>query len=663
MEQKKKQIMLRFNAIAFCLFLFAFLVISKLFYIQINEGDYYTELAKKRTVKNFILQPSRGNIYSDDQSLLATTVPKYEIRWDAKIPNQQIFEENKIPLAKALAELLDSTFEEQLNKLIKARQQENRFTLIARNLTYSEYKKIKSFPLFRLSSLKGGLIVEPRLVREHPIGKIAERTIGYEMRDPAGNYLRVGLEGAFSQYLKGETGRRLKQKIANGQWKPINDTNEKEPTEGYDVHTTINVNIQDIAHHALLKQLESYEADHGSVVVMETKTGAIKAIVNLGRTEDGKYFERLNYAVGEAHEPGSTFKLMAMIAALEDKVITPYDIIDTKNGELTFYNKYKVRDSKRGGYGQIPLSKAFEVSSNTGIVQMVYENYKDQPKKFVDRLYNMGLNKPIGVSIKGEGLPKIPHPNDQSWNGITLPWMAFGYGVKLTPLQTLTFYNAVANNGEMVKPRFIEQINSMGNKPVKHFEKEIINPSICSQETLIHVRQMMFNVVDKEWGTGYKIKDDAFTMAGKTGTCQVDYTSDDVQYVASFVGYFPAEEPTYSCIVVVNKPNKSKGYYGAQVAAPVFKEIAKKVYNATPLERIVSLDSIKLNTLQKDEELQLVESTLIPDLSGMPAMDAVIILERLGIKVKLKGKGRVIKQSVQAGSKINPNTELILELS
>ena len=662
--QQQKQIMNRFYLFVLGLFLFAFVLIGKLVYIQIQEGDYYRELAQQRTVKNVILQPSRGNIYSDDESLLATTVPRYEIRWDAKVPSNDAFQRNKKELAKGLAALLGDTQQHHLLKLERAKRKGNRYTLIGRNLTYSEYKQIKKLPLFSMSSLRGGLIVESKLIREHPLGKIGERTIGYEKQDVAGDYLRVGLEGAFSQYLKGENGRRLKQKIANGQWKPINDNNEKEPTEGYDVYTTINVNFQDIAHHALLGQLEKYEADHGTVVVMETKTGAIKAISNLGRTANGKYYEKLNYAVGTTYEPGSTFKLMAMIAALEDNVAKPEDLIDTKKGILTFYGKYKVRDSKKGGYGLIPLSKAFEVSSNTGIVQLIHSNYKNQPRKFIDRLYNMGLNEKLGIAISGEGQPKIPYPSDQNWNGITLPWMAYGYGVELTPLQTLAFYNAVANNGEMVKPRFIDRINSLENKTIKHFEKEVLNPSICSKATLEEVQKMMFNVVDKEWGTGYAIKDETFTMAGKTGTCQVDYTSDDVQYISSFVGYFPAEKPEYSCIVLIYKPNKRKGYYGATVAAPVFKEIAKKMYYSTPKEIVVGLDSLQQSSSKSYPSIdELVLSKTIPNLKGMPAMVALSLLEQMGIKVILKGSGKVIRQSIKSGAKVTPNTSIILELS
>ena len=663
MEKQEKQIMNRFYLVVLGLFLFAIVLVAKLFIIQTQEGEYYRALAQKRTVRNFILEPSRGNIYADDESLLATTVPRYEIRWDAQVPSKERFNQNKNALAEGLAPLLGKSKSACLSMLEKAKHEGNRYTLIARNLTYSEYRQIKQLPLFSMPSLRGGLIVESKLMREHPIGKIAERTIGYEKPDPAGNFLRVGLEGAFSQYLKGENGRRLKQKIANGQWKPINDNNEKEPTEGYDVYTTINVNIQDVAHHALLRQLENFEAEHGTVVVMETKTGAVKAIANLARTKEGKYFEKLNYAVGTTYEPGSTFKLMAMIAALEDKVIKPHELVDTKGGILTFYKQYKVRDSKKGGYGLIPFSKAFEVSSNTGIVQMVNDHYKNQPRKFIDRLYNMGLNEKLGVSITGEGQPKIPYPTDKNWNGITLPWMAYGYGVELTPLQTLTFYNAVANNGEMVRPRFIEKIRAASKETVKHFDKEVINPSICSQTTLAKVQQMMFNVVDKKWGTGYRIKDQAFTMAGKTGTCQVDYTTDDVQYISSFVGYFPAENPEYSAIVLVYKPNKRKGYYGATVAAPVFKEIARKMYYTTPKEVEVEADFLQPSPIDFTKIEESLAQQRIPDLKGLPAMEALVLLEEKGVKVTLKGKGRVKRQSLASGTKIQPNTHITLDLS
>jgi cell division protein FtsI (penicillin-binding protein 3) len=575
------------------------------------------------------------------------------------VASQLSFENNKEALADSLALMTATSPKETLNLLNRVRKQKNRYWLIAKNISYSEYMRYKSFPIFNKSAYKGGLIVEQQIVRENPLGKIAERTIGYELKDKDGTFFRVGLEGAFSQYLRGNTGLRLKQKIANGQWKPISDSNEKEPTEGYDLHTTIDVNIQDIAHNALLSQLEKFEAEHGTVVVMEVKTGAIKAIANLGRTNNGKYFEKLNYAVGEAHEPGSTFKLMGMIAALEDKVIDVDTEIETGNGEMLFYGKYKVKDSKRGGYGTLSAAKAFEVSSNVGLVKIVYDNYKNNPKKFVDRLYNMGINKPLGLPIKGEGIPKIPYPSDSDWDGLDLPWMAYGYGVAITPLQTLAFYNAIANDGEMVKPRFLEEISNFGNVPTKVFSKQILNPSICSVETLEKVQGMMFNVVDKKWGTGYSIKDPLLSMAGKTGTCQVDYTSENVQYIASFVGYFPAEEPKYSCIVVIHRPDKTKGYYGATVAAPVFKTVAKKIYNDIPHQ--VSVKRSDLIALSETTQRSIFKT--VPDVAGMSQEAAKIKLEGMGFTVVLKGQGEVINQSIKSGAKIQTSQKIILELS
>ena len=666
MNRIEKKIMFRYYiSLGFIVF-FAFILIGKLLYIQIREGDYYRNISVNNTIKNFILEPSRGNIYSDDNSLLATTTPRYEIRWDSKVPSESNFQEKKVNLSKGLSKILGKSFHYYLNILNNARKEGNRYLLISKNLSHSKYKQIRSLPLFNLSSLKGGLIVESKEVRENPMGKICERTIGYEKKDPSGHYIRVGLEGAFSHFLKGQSGQRLKQKIANGQWKPINDNNEREPTQGYDIFSTINVNIQDITHHALLRQLEKYKADHGCAVVMKTNTGEIKSIVNLSKTRSGKYYEKFNYAVAESQEPGSTFKLMSVIATLENNNGISEKLIDTKNGEITFYEKYKVRDSKKGGYGKLRPSKAFEVSSNTGIVKMVYENFKNNPEKFVDRLYNMGLNEVLGLSIKGEGKPMIPYPGDKNWSGISLPWMAFGYGIKLTPLQILSFYNGIANGGEIVKPRFVYKIKSPGSSSIKTYEKEILNPSICSNITLSKVQKMMFNVIDKKWGTANKIKSSQLKMAGKTGTCQIDYTSENTQYVSSFVGYFPYEKPEYSCIVVVNKPNKEIGYYGGEVAAPVFKEIAEKLFVRTPKEIIVKSNNHTSNSLKNYKQIENYKKnklSVIPNFVGMPAMDAIVILEQMGLKFVLKGEGKVFNQSIKSGSKVDYNKKIILHLS
>ena len=649
----------RFYFLVSCLVIFGFVLVGKLVYLQFYTNTEGLGIAPEALVKNVVLEPSRGDIYAADGNILATSVARYALHWDAVTATNKLFQEHKAALADSISALTDTPAVKILNQLEIARKKKSRYWLVAKDVSYSTFKRYKTFPIFNRSTYKGGLIVEREIKREHPLGKIAERTIGYEKLDKDGTYFRVGLEGAFSQYLRGDSGLRLKQKIANGQWKPISDSNEKEPTQGYDLRTTLDVNIQDIAHNALLGQLEAYEADHGTVVVMEVGTGAIRAIANLGRTEEGKYFEKLNYAVGEAHEPGSTFKLMGMIAALEDKVIYENTLIDTGNGELTFYGKYKVKDSKRGGYGTITAARAFEVSSNVGLVKIVHDNYKENPKKFVDRLYNMGLNKNLALPILGEGVPKIPYPTDTDWDGLDLPWMAYGYGVSLTPLQTLTFYNAIANQGEMVQPRFLTEIGNLGNTPFKVFSKQVLNPSICSEETLKKVQSMMFNVVDKKWGTGHRIKDSLLTMAGKTGTCQVDYTTDSVQYVSSFVGYFPAEKPQYSCIVVIHRPDKTKGYYGATVAAPVFKTIAKKIFNDIPKQ--IMLEASSLTDLIENTRSQ--GDLSVPNLTGLSEEEAIKKSQELGLKVLINGKGTVIEQQPEAGAKISNHQQVILKLS
>ena len=327
-------------------------------------------------------------------------------------------------------------------------------------------------------------------------------------------------------------------------------------------------------------------------------------------------------------------------------------------------DRFKVRDSKRGGYGTITAARVFEVSSNTGMVKIINDNYGKNPEKFVNRLYNMGINKPLGLPIWGEGKPKIPHPDDKKeWDRLDLPWMAYGYGVALTPLQTLSFYNAIANNGVMVKPRFIDKIESFGKTPDKTFGKIILNPSVCSQSTIDKVKKMMFNVVDKKWGTANNIKDKELTIAGKTGTCQLDYNKKDkeVQYAATFVGYFPADKPEYSCIIVIHRPDKKLGYYGSTVAAPVFKKIAKKIHNAIP--KTFYIQPQQIQELSSNEVLISSYGDVIPNLEGLTPMEALSVLEPMGLNVVIKGKGKVKKQSLKAGESFKINQKIVLILS
>ena len=406
MAVEDKNISYRIYLVAFAMFLMAVAIVFKLTNIQWVQGDHYRKKAKEKTVKEFTIKANKGNIYSSDGSLLATSIPNYEIRFDAVVPKSELFQRAVDSLSDSLAYLLGKPSNYYERALRKARATNNRYFLIARGLSYTDYVKIKEFPLFKEGANKGGIIVKPEPVREYPIGRIAERTIGYERMKPDSTPDGKGIEWAYRKYLNGKDGKILKQKIAKGQWKPIRDFNEVDPIDGYDVISTIDVFIQDIAHHALLKQLEEYEAEHGTVVVMETKTGHIKAISNLGRLSDGTYNETLNYAITEAHDPGSTFKLVDLMAVLEDKVADTSTVFDARGGVITYFGKNVVDSHK--GMGRVSLGHGFEVSSNTVMVQSVYNNYKNNPSKFIKHIEDWGLDKKNWFRVKRGSLSNNP---------------------------------------------------------------------------------------------------------------------------------------------------------------------------------------------------------------------------------------------------------------
>ncbi|MCF6278899.1 MAG: transpeptidase family protein [Flavobacteriaceae bacterium] len=667
MAAEKKNILSRLYIFFVFLTLFFIAIIFKLTNIQYVEGDRYRSLSIQRTIKNDTIQANRGNVYADDGSLLATSMSRYEIRMDASKPDDsKVFEENIQELSVELSKMLGKTSDYYVRLIRKARNRvpkPNRYLLIARNIGYLDYQKMKAFPIFNLGMYKGGFIAEQSTKREHPLGKIAERTIGYDDYRGA-----PGIEGAYKKHLKGGYGVRRKQRIAQGQWKPISDNNEVEPQDGRDVITTINVNMQDIAHHSLLRQLEYYEAEHGCVVVMETKTGEIKAISNLGRGKSGKYYEKRNYAIWESHEPGSAFKLMSMVAALELKAIDSSTVVDTGTGKYRIYGR-SISDSHEGGYGKISAARALEVSSNIAFARLIDENFNKNPNKFINQLKKMHLNERLGLPLKGEGIPNIPAPGDEIWSKNALPSIAYGYNLSLTPLQILTFYNAIANNGEMVKPRLVKEIRSW-DKKVKVFEKEVIDSKICSDATISKVQEMLKNVVVR--GTGKKLYDANFSMAGKTGTARTEYRNfeewkKDRKYISSFTGYFPADNPKYSCIVVIHKPNLEKGYYGADVSGPVFKDIAQKIYTDAPLlkeiinkePQFASVD----NDFEKYNKASEKQFKTMPNVTGMVGMDAVSLLENLGLKVTFIGNGKVRNQSIKIGEKVVKGAIIKLELA
>lgn len=697
MSSEKNDILRNVYIVYFGVVLVGLAIIGKAAYIQFVEGDMWKEKGKVMNLKVEKIEANRGNIMASDGSLLAASVPLFNLRMDAGNTHytDDFFYENVDSLAWHLADLFrDKTKLQYKQLLVKARKANNRYLLLKRDITYAQLKKVRKFPIFRLGKFKGGIIAEAKSKRVLPYQWLAFRTIGW---DKEGNQNDIGLEGAYSTILEGESGSRLMQRIGSGAWRPTNEENEIEPQNGSDIITSIDVNIQDVAEDALMRQLIENEADHGCAVLMEVSTGFIVAIANLGKNKEGKYEEKFNYAIGESSEPGSTFKLASVIAALDDGLISLDDTVNTDGGTTRFANR-TMRDSHKGGYGRISVARAFELSSNVGISKVIYKAYKDHPQDFIDKLYSMRLNQPLGMDIPGEGKPNIKDTHHKYWSKVSLPWMSIGYEIALTPLQTLAFYNAIANNGVMVKPQLIREIRSAGLVTQK-FEPVILKDKMVkNQSTIDQVHKLLEGVVQK--GTATNLKNSVFKIAGKTGTAQIAQNNkgyNKSNYKASFAGYFPAENPKYSCIVVINNPTKGI-YYGGSIAGPVFKEIADKVY-ATRLmpDSVVSdtmpkhelkyaagdyhdiayllrptslrvnvqdADYIRIETKDSATVVKPLEFSgkIMPDLLGMGARDAVYLLESAGIRVKVIGKGKVKKQSISPGIAIKRGAACVIEL-
>lgn len=636
----------------------------KLIDIQLFKGDQYRQKAQKMVFKTEIVPASRGSLYDANHNLLAISVTKYDIRMDTKVPKPALFDKEVKALAKELSNEFGKPTSHYLSKLRVARRKQNRYLLLCKNIDYDTYKRVKQFSILKKGAFRGGLIVEQRTVREYPMGQIAKRTVGYERQDTLGNFKGVGLESAYGTYLRGHHGKRLVQSIGKGKWKPVRSNNEIEPKDGFDLVSTIDVNMQDVAHHALMRQLKKFDAHHGCAIVMEVETGEVKAIANLTKQKSGRYLEDYNYAVGESHEPGSTFKLLSTLALLENKKADTTTVVDTEKGRVKFYDRV-VPDSHRGGYGKISLAKAFEVSSNTAYAKLINEAFKKDPKDLLDYYDDIKLNEKLGVSISGERAPILPRPGSKQWYGTTLPWMAFGYGVSMTPLQTLAYYNAVANKGVLVKPQFIKEVQNWSTVEQELGEKETI-VKICSEDNANKLKELMSKTVER--GTAENIYSKQLSMAGKTGTCQKYYyvKGKPLQYIASFAGFFPVENPKYSCVVVVHEPNKKKGYYGSTVAAPVFREIASKIHVSNHQAKQIQLTNSKyigLPQYEKYEQFTEKYKTIMPNVKGMELMDILPLLENLGLKVKISGNGRAVNQSISPGEKIGNRTQVIVELS
>lgn len=698
---RRDEVVVRIRAVYIAMTMLAVAIVCMTLYVQMWQGEKWRGKAAGVSVRNFEVPPNRGDICAADGRKLASSVPYYEIRFDGTVVKGDIFRAKVDSLALCLSRFFgDASPSAYRNKLAIAKGQQKRYYLLnKRKVSFNDLKKIRQFPIFRLGKNKGGLIEVMSSVRLQPHVDLATRTIGYVNASDDGSFEgRVGIEGAYERALRGEPGRSVRQ-MMSGTWIPVT---VEEPVDGNDVITTIDVDYQDIVQNSLLRQLDRFEAENGTAVLMEVKTGDIKAIANLTRTSSGDYREDMNYAIGGLGEPGSVIKAATMIALLEDGCVEPTDTVDLGGtGVYKFYDR-KMSDSDDKRPGKITVQHIFEISSN-GISTLAFKYYKDKPDRFINRFCGMELDKKVGISLKGEPDPYIKHPGDKAWSGITLPWMSIGYELQLTPLQVLTFYNAIANDGQRMRPRIVQEIRSRG-EVVERFGTEEYGSRICSRSTLKKLKSMLEGVVEN--GTAQNIRTTKYKIAGKTGTARVATGTQGYgvrKYRASFVGYFPAEEPLYSCIVVVDNPSLSKGFYAAQVANPVFREIADKVYaiaymqygEAQPeVEKTLPVckNGLKDDFLTIFDELDCdvegksdvrksdwvvtasnegesvvlkprkVSGSRVPNVKGMGLRDALYLLENAGLVVGVSGSGMVQSQSVTPGSVAGRGSFVHIEL-
>ncbi|MEN8248165.1 MAG: penicillin-binding protein [Bacteroidota bacterium] len=691
----KNSILFRVRLSFIIVVLMALAIIVKMGIIQFAEGEKWNELAAQMRLQYREVEATRGNILSDNGSLLATSIPFYRLALDPSRPSRELLAEELDSLAMLLSRFYgDASVPSYKRKIIDARKSGKRYIMINRQLIdYQDKKMMSDWPLLRHGRMDAGVLFEKVDKRFRPFNYLAQRTVGFINENNNG----AGLEYSFNESLAGKPGKALFRKTL-GDWKPVPDASEVRPVDGYDLETTIDINLQDVAGSALLRALESHNADYGTVVVMEVKTGQIKAMSNLGKLKSGKYGEKYNYAVGShgLREPGSTFKLMTMMALLEETNLQLSDTIDTGDGSHTFY-KSTIKDHEKGGYGKITVEEAFEVSSNIAMAKLADQYFGTKPQMFYNQIEKVGLTRPIGFQIAGEGQPKVSKPEE--WSGLSLPWMAHGYGLELTPLHTLNFFNAVANDGVMMRPYIVQRVKR-ADKVIEEFGPTVMNNAICSMTTIAKLQMLLEGVVES--GTAKNINNTQYKIAGKTGTA-VTLKNGRYQkaYMTSFAGYFPANNPEYSCIVVIENP---KGFwqYGSSVAAPVFKEIADKMY-VEDIEMHLALDDnynpeygvFPLIRAGYKPDLQLICNNLgvsnhsdgqvewaktrindnsvewkdnkvkpgvTPDVIGMTLRDALYVLESCGYRVRMSGEGRVKKQSIMPGRKINKGDKITIEL-
>jgi cell division protein FtsI (penicillin-binding protein 3) len=697
----KKSILVRVRVAFLLVCLFACAIVYKIVQIQFLDGQKWKSISKERRIYYKPVAATRGNIFSDNGSILATSLPFYRVAIDPTVAKAEVFNSGVDSLAILLSKFYgDKSADHYRRKIKNARHSDKQYIrLNSRQINYQEKKMMAQWPIFRDGKGRGGVIFEKVEKRFKPFGMLADRTIGFINEDKNG----AGLEYSFNNNLAGTDGEALFERIAGGS-KPIYDGTDVKPQHGYDVKTTIDINLQDVAENALYKALERTNAEYGCVIMMEVKTGEIKAIANLGKTKGG-YIEDYNYAVGNQGrtEPGSTFKLASMMALFEyAPQVNLTDTIDTGDGRFRIKNTI-MTDAKINGYGKLTVQQVFEKSSNIGVAKLMMEHFSKDNRAYVEYLHRFGLSSTLGFQMDGEARPYIKNPQDRNWYGTSLTSMGIGYELKLSPLQTLALYNAVANNGVKIQPIIVKEIRK-ADDVVQSFKTRVLNEKICSEETLKKLKVMLEGVV--EHGTATNIRSADYKIAGKTGTARKVKNGKYVrEYSTSFAGYFPADNPKYSCIVIIDSP-KGVNVYGGDVAAPVFKELADKAYardlemhkpmharvvpnkDSLPLVPAGSFDDLTviLNKMGisnhaaagADEEWVKVEPQQrslnfkanpvlqgkVPDVTGMTLRDALYILGNQHLEVNVEGAGkRVHKQSVEPGTDIDKDKTITITLS
>ncbi len=642
-----------FTGIAFVLFVIFLgrILILQNTNVEEIKNDYINKNYREATLK-----AARGNLYASDGSILATTVMRYDIYIDFKTIKDTVYTNNIGDLTDSLSAMFGKPRSYFKSKFDDQRKKKNQYYGLIKGLDFDEYDRIRKFPIFKKGKNKGGFIVDRNYRRELATTEIGSGTIGMDNGE-----LKSGLEGAFSKYLSGTDGTRLEQRVNSTQWKPIDYWKVKEPVDGQDVYTTIDLRIQDIAHSALEKQLVQFDAKHGTVIVMEVSTGKVRALVNLRRTEPGMYVDAYNYAIKDNIEPGSTFKTVSLLAAMDDGFIDENTTVNVGNGIWT-YAKQKISDGHGGG--TYDISDVLAKSSNVGTAKLITKYYADKPQVFLDHLKKWKFFDKMEIELPGITKPKIVTPENKRWNAATLASISYGYSTNINLLQLATFYNGIANGGIMLKPLFIDKIMKDGE--LKYTAKpEVMVKKMASDKALKMMTDALTKAVEK--GTARSIFTPNLKMAGKTGTARFEYwLPGPMKYRASFAGFYPADNPKYTCYVMISEPDTSKGFYGATVSAPVFKEIAGKTFLKTPqnIEKEMLVDNKKVDygKLVKPNVRVAVNGGQMPGVVGLIGKNVIPQLENLGYRVEFKGVGKIKDQFPTEGTYMKKNQRIYLTL-